>query len=97
MFADRLAAGLRTHVEELSRTPAVIDYFATSLPSLLLFDDDPQRRRDLLVGVLRAQLALLDDDHDRAATELAGVLAADPSHELALDLRHHLEPSRSLS
>ena len=77
-----------------ARTPAVIDYFATSLPSLLLFDDDPQRRRDLLVGVLRAQLALLDDDLDRADTEVAGVLAADPSHELALDLRHHLEPSQ---
>jgi tetratricopeptide (TPR) repeat protein len=96
-FADLLADGLRTHVEELGRTPAVIDYFATSLPSLLLFDDDPQRRRDLLVGVLRAQLALLDDDHDSAATEVADVLAADPSHELALDLRHHLEPTRSLS
>jgi hypothetical protein len=96
-FADRLCAGLADHVEELSRTPAVIDYFATSLPSLLLFDDDPQRRRDLLVGVLRAQLALLDGDPDRARTEVDGVLAADPSHELALDLRHQLEPTRSLS
>ena len=97
VFADRLRAGLAGHLEELSRTPAVIDFFATSLPSLLLFDDDPQRRRDLLVGVLRAQLALLDGDLDRAGTELADVLAADPSHELALDLRHHLEPTRSLS
>ena len=96
-FADRLTTGLAGHVEGLSLTPAVIDYFATSLPALLLFDDDPQRRRDLLVGVLRAQLALLEGDPDRARTEVDAVLAADPSHELALDLRHQLVPTRSLS
>ena len=36
-FADRLVTGLAAHTELLARTPAKIDYFATSLPALLLF------------------------------------------------------------
>ena len=95
--ARRLVAGLATYVDELAATPASIDYFATSLPSLLLFEDDPQRRRDLQVGVLRAQLALLAGDTDGARDQLTQVLAADPAHELALDLHHRLSPLRSSS
>ena len=53
-FAAELTVGLARHTETLAATPATIDYFATSLPSMMLFDDDPQRRRDLLLGALRA-------------------------------------------
>ena len=95
--ADQLVTGLASHTERLSKTPATIDYFATSLPALLLFDDDPQRRRDLEVELLRAQLDLLGSDHAAARRHLDAVLLADPSHELALDLQQTLEPTRSLS
>jgi hypothetical protein len=88
--ADTLVAGLRDYVEELAATPARIDYFATSLPTLLLFHDDPQRGRDLEVDVLRAQLALLAGDVAAATDRLDAVLTADPSHALALDLRRDL-------
>jgi hypothetical protein len=89
-LADTLAAGLRRYVEELAATPARIDYFATSLPTLLLFHDDPQRGRDVEIDVLRAQLALLAGDAAAATERLDAVLTADPSHVLALDLRRDL-------
>jgi tetratricopeptide (TPR) repeat protein len=54
--ADELREAVRTWVEELARTPAQIDYFATSLPSMLLFIDDPQVERDRLVDDLRTKL-----------------------------------------
>ena len=57
--AERLVTGLAGYTERLATTPARIDYFATSLPTLLLFDEDLQHRQDLAVELLRAQLALL--------------------------------------
>ena len=84
--AAALVEGLGAHVDELAATTPVVDYFATSLPSLLLFDDDLQRRQDLSVELLRAQLALLADDRSAARTHLDAVLREDPAHELALDL-----------
>ena len=96
-YADELMMGLAEHTALLARTPAKIDYFATSLPALLLFDDDPQKRQDLLVELLRAQLTLLAGDEAGAQRHLNTVLGADPSHELALDLARRLEYVRSLS
>ena len=96
-YADELMTGLAEHTELLARTPAKIDYFATSLPALLLFDDDPQGRQVLLVELLRAQLALLAGDRAGAQSHLDTVLGTDPSHELALDLARRLEDTRSLS
>lgn len=89
-----LVDGLADHAKRLAETPAKIDYFATSLPNLLLFDEDPQRARDLLVGLIRAQLAVLIDDLDTAAGELDDVLNLDPSHEAAHDLRRDLDQRR---
>lgn len=85
-YADQLVAGLTRHADQLARAPGVPDYFATSLPSLILFDDDPQRRIGLEVGLLRAQLALLAGEAADARRLLDAVLAADPGHELANDL-----------
>lgn len=84
--ARALSDGLAGHVEELAATTPVVDYFATSLPSLLLFDEDLQRRQDLTVALLRAQLALLADDRPAARAHLDAVLREDPAHEQALDL-----------
>jgi hypothetical protein len=96
-YADELVTALAAHTELLAGTPAKIDYFATSLPALLLFDDDPQGRQELLVGLLRAQLALLAGDRARTQSHLDTVLGADPSHELALDLARRLQDTGSLS
>ncbi|QGN33121.1 DUF5107 domain-containing protein [Microlunatus sp. Gsoil 973] len=90
-LAVGLVDGLSGHVKRLAETPAKIDYFATSLPNLLLFDEDPQRSRDLVVGLLRAQLGVLTDDVETAAGELESLLTLDPSHEAATDLRRDLD------
>lgn len=42
--AVQLLSGLREYAERLARTPAKIDYFATSLPTMLLFEDDLHAR-----------------------------------------------------
>lgn len=57
--ADTLLDDLSDFVDELARTPATIDYFATSLPSMLLFHTDPQHARDQEVAALRAAVAEL--------------------------------------
>ncbi|MEA9985779.1 DUF5107 domain-containing protein [Subtercola sp. RTI3] len=54
--AGELITGFAAYVDELSVTPAKIDYFATSLPTMLLFHDDLQEVRDTLVAELRTQL-----------------------------------------
>ena len=45
------------YIARLRRTPAEIDYFATSLPTMLIFDEDVQQRQDLLADVLAADPA----------------------------------------
>ena len=57
--AAQLADGLAVHIAELAATPATIDYFATSLPTMLLFNEDPQDGRDRLVARLQEQLRKL--------------------------------------
>jgi tetratricopeptide (TPR) repeat protein len=96
-LADGLVSGLTAYTAELARTPAVIDYFATSLPALLLFDDDPQRRRDQTVQLLTAQLALLAGDEPEALRQVRAVLDTDPGHDLALELSRRLQTTGSMS
>jgi tetratricopeptide (TPR) repeat protein len=57
--AAQLADGLAGHIAELAATPASIDYFATSLPTMLLFNENPQDGRDRMVARLREQLGEL--------------------------------------
>jgi tetratricopeptide (TPR) repeat protein len=57
--AVRLTDGLAAYARELAATPATIDYFATSLPTMLLFTDDVQARRDATAAFLSDQVAEL--------------------------------------
>lgn len=93
--ADTLVAGLSAHVRRLATTPARIDYFATSLPTLLLFHDDPQRDQDRTRRVIEAQLALLDGRPADARRVLDSLLAQSPGFEPAIDLVRDLQPVRS--
>ncbi|WP_051392764.1 DUF5107 domain-containing protein [Glycomyces arizonensis] len=58
--ARRLQGGLARHIAEQAEATARVDYFATSLPEMLLFDQDVQAAHDERVRVLRSQLASLD-------------------------------------
>ena len=71
--ADDLTKGFAAYLGELAAAPATVDYFATSLPTMLLFHDDPQEVRDREVALLRSQLTALESGaRDPAASAAAG-------------------------
>jgi tetratricopeptide (TPR) repeat protein len=78
--AAQLFGALLEAARKRARTPVRIDYFATSLPSMLLFDDDLDARNRTecryLIGL--AQLGLGKTSLARRA--FRDVLAADPNH-----------------
>jgi hypothetical protein len=84
--AEQLFRDLLAFADELALAPAKIDYFATSLPAMLLFEDDLQERQLITSKFLKAQ-ALLGLDQQAAAVELLHeILGSDPSHGPAFDL-----------
>jgi Tfp pilus assembly protein PilF len=84
--AKKLLTGLLAYAEELERADAKIDYFATSLPTMLLFDDDPSRRQATSARFLQAQARLGLGQKARARRLLKSVLQRDPHHAMAADL-----------
>ncbi|WP_419819216.1 tetratricopeptide repeat protein [Glaciibacter flavus] len=54
--AEELMLALSDWSDWYSRQPMSIDFFATSLPNMLLFVDDPVVERDRLVALIREQL-----------------------------------------
>lgn len=84
--AKKLLRGLLAHARQLARTPAKIDYFATSLPTMLLFDDDLDRRQKISALFLEAQARLGLGERAAARRLLARVLRLDPGHAPAADL-----------
>jgi len=84
--ADELTASLRGYRDRYAVEVPRVDYFATSLPDLLLFEEDPLRVRDRRVLFLDAQLALLADDTAAGEALLRRPELAASRH--AADLRH---------
>ena len=84
--ATRLLRGLLNHARKLARAPAKIDYFATSLPTMLLFEEDLDARQRTTALFLEAQARLGLGQRTRARSLLATVLSCDPNHALARDL-----------
>lgn len=84
--ADTMTAGLAAWCDDLAARPARVDYFATSLPTLLLFTTDPAVATARRLAFLRAQVDVLAGRCDDAARRLADLLHADPAHHAARDL-----------
>ncbi|UFU07720.1 DUF5107 domain-containing protein [Ruania halotolerans] len=89
--ARALAADLRAFTDELAASTPGIDYFATSLPEMLLFPPDLSEQRDVRVQFLRAQLDLLDGDMPAARALLTEILTTVPDHPEAHDLLATIE------
>jgi tetratricopeptide (TPR) repeat protein len=92
--ARRRTESLRVFVDGLESAPTAVDYFATSLPSMLLFTEDPAVARRRRVAFLHAQLDVLDGAHRRAVERLDGLLTEDPHHIDALELADVLRDQR---
>ncbi len=84
--SQHLAEALLAYAEALEHEPAKIDYFATSLPTMLLFTDDLQQRQTATALFLQAQALILLPRALEAQERLMRVLTIDPNHPLAADL-----------
>lgn len=95
--SEALQHGLAGHIALLRETPAAVDYFATSLPAMLLFHQDLPAQQATTVLFLSAQLSALRGDRATAISHLDQVLSRHPAHRLALDLLRDLVSSRTPS
>lgn len=93
--ADGLLRALLRHAEDLSVQTAKIDYFATSLPAMLLFEDDLQKRGAATATFLQAQALFGLGETARAQELLIRVLFLDRNHALAADLLCQLRAART--
>ncbi|GGH17154.1 hypothetical protein GCM10011586_39490 [Silvibacterium dinghuense] len=74
----------------LDQDQAKIDYFATSLPTLLLFDEDLQKRQHITALLLTAQALSGLGREAEAGAALEEVRRLDRSHPGAQDLLQHI-------
>jgi tetratricopeptide (TPR) repeat protein len=84
--AAKLLKSLLAYAKRLAKTEAKIDYFATSLPTMLLFDDDLQFRQHTRALFLEAQARLGLGQRNAANRLLRTVLSRDPGHPFAARL-----------
>ncbi len=84
--AKKLLRDLLAYAQQLAKTLAKIDYFATSLPTMLLFDDDLQFRQETAALFLQAQAQLGLGQKAQVKKLLQQILQRDPNHALAADL-----------
>ncbi|HEY1684628.1 MAG TPA: DUF5107 domain-containing protein [Tepidisphaeraceae bacterium] len=83
--AKSLLQNLLQYADDMMKRPAKIDYFATSLPTLLLFDDDIQFRRQTTAMFLMAQAKLGLGQAAEAHQIFTEVQKRDPSSILAAE------------
>ena len=84
--AKKLLRNLLAYARQLQKAEAKLDYFATSLPTMLLFDDDLSFRQQTTALFLQAQAQLGLGNKTNARALLRKVLRRDPNHALAADL-----------
>jgi tetratricopeptide (TPR) repeat protein len=84
--ARQLLRDLLGHARSLAKAGAKIDYFATSLPTMLLFDEDLPARQRTTAKFLEAQARLGLGQPVVAHRLLASILRRAPNHALAADL-----------
>ena len=84
--AVSLFAHILNYAAALEKEAPKIDYFATSLPAMLLFEEDLQRRQHIAATFLRAQALLGLGRNAEALASLDEVQRLDRSHAGARDL-----------
>jgi hypothetical protein len=84
--ARKLFRELLAYAKKLYQTGAKIEYFATSLPTMLLFEEDLQKCQQTAATFLMAQASLGLGQQQAARKLLKKVLQLDRSHAQAADL-----------
>ncbi len=69
--------------DQIQRSPAKIDYFATSLPNLLLFEEDLEERNRRQHLLLLALASAGTGQSDKAVKQLESLIALDPNEQAA--------------
>jgi tetratricopeptide (TPR) repeat protein len=82
---NALFRNLLAYARQLQKKKAQIDYFATSLPAMLLFEDDLQFRQETTALFLQAQAQLGLGQKTKARSLLRAILRRDPNHAMAAD------------
>ena len=85
-LASDLFSEMLRHATTLEGETATIDYFATSLPDLLLFEDDLGERLQKHAKLLRGSALIGLGKSSEGQTLLEQVLASDPNNMAAADL-----------
>ncbi|MBS1815073.1 MAG: DUF5107 domain-containing protein [Acidobacteria bacterium] len=88
--ANTLFAKIAEHARTMQQKPAKIDYFATSLPTLLLFHEDIQARKNRQAALLLAQANVGLGNIAEAKMQLGELLKEDPNQMDALGLMQAL-------
>jgi tetratricopeptide (TPR) repeat protein len=81
------------YAKQLEQQTPKIDYFATSLPAMLLFEEDLQQRQQVLACFLQAQALIGMGDTEPALALLRKVQNLDHNHIGAADLIRSLHES----
>lgn len=87
-----LAEMTKLAAETMKREPK-LDYFATSLPNMLLFHDSLSKRNRIESLLLEALAQHGLGDHSKAIVLLRRVLAEDPNHLFAAEMLRQFEPT----
>jgi tetratricopeptide (TPR) repeat protein len=95
--AAALFRSILDYAEQLERQVPRIDYFAASLPAMLLFDDDLEKRNQIEALCLRGQAFFglgKSADAVRCCNE---VLESDRNHASAADLLEQIGTLREIA
>jgi len=76
--AEALLARMEDAAAQMEVEEGAVDYFATSLPTLLLLAEDPTLRRRTTAAALRAQIAAAREDAAAALRSLHRAITVDP-------------------
>lgn len=90
LAARSLLHELLQYALQLAESNPKIDYFATSLPAMLLFKEDLSRRNELAAAFLAAQALVGLDDRQAGIERLQWILQQDPNHAIAADFLDEL-------
>ncbi|MGO4516568.1 DUF5107 domain-containing protein [Terriglobus sp. 2YAB30_2] len=88
--ATNLFRKIETYASAMEHQTPKIDYFATSLPAMLLFEIDLKERQTITALFLKAQAAFGLGERQRAMELLEQVEFMDRSHSGAIDMRRLL-------